>query len=60
MKIIRIVLIVVIAALSIWSIWWNSTERLILLAGIFVFVGILKPILSPAKKDPNNEVQHKV
>jgi hypothetical protein len=59
MKIIRIVLMVVIAALSIWSIWWNSTERLILLAGIFVFVGIFKPILNPAKKQ-TDDVQHKV
>ncbi len=57
MKIIRIVLIVVIAALSIWSLWWNSTERLILLAGIFVFVGIFKPILNPTKKE-TSEVQH--
>lgn len=57
MKIIRIVLMVVIAALSIWSIWWNSTERLILLAGIFVFVGIFKPILNPAKK-ATDDSQH--
>ena len=58
MKIVRIVLIVLIAALSIWSLWWNSTERLILLAGIFVFVGIFKPVLNPAKK-VISEVQDK-
>jgi hypothetical protein len=59
MKIVRIGLIMVIAALSIWSIWWNSTERLILLAGIFVFIGILKPILNPAKKE-TDDAQNKV
>ena len=58
MKILRIVLIVLIASLSIWSLWWNSTERLILLAGIFVFVGIFKPVLNPAKK-VISEVQDK-